>query len=68
MKYEIFSRKAYRREGGEYVPYAGSRRVHICYRETIEEAREVCADGPANKALKAGKEYRHLSFYEFESA
>ena len=65
--YKVFSHKAYRKENGEFVPYPNARRTHICYCETVEDARDICADGPANKALSAGREYRHLSFYEFTS-
>jgi len=35
----------------------------VCYVETQQEAREICAEGPANKALDAGNEYRHLSLH-----
>lgn len=68
MSYKVFSRKVYRKENGQFVPNSGARRTHICYCETEEEAREICANGPANKALAANKEYRHLSFYEYTIA
>lgn len=65
MGYEVFSRPSWRKVGGRFVPYPGARRTRICHCETVEEARKICAEGPANMALSAGKEYRHLSFYEF---
>lgn len=66
MPYRVFSRKTWRREGGRYVPNPGARKRHIRDVETIEEARDWCADGPANKARDDGREYRGLAFYEFE--
>lgn len=70
-RYWVFSRKAYRRERdtfgrGRYVPNPGARRYTIARDQTLEEARRICEAGPANVALAAGREYRGLSFYEFE--
>ena len=65
--YRIFSRKAYKREGGKYVPYFGARKITVGYAETIEQARAMCASGPANAARKQGREYRNLPFHEFEA-
>ena len=66
-KYRIFSRKAYRRENGRYVPNGGARKITIGHAETIEQARQMCAGGPANVARDDGREYRHLPFHEFEA-
>lgn len=65
--YQVFSRKAYRRENGRYVPHPSARRRTITHVNTADEAREICANGPANKALAEGREYRNLTFYEFTS-
>jgi len=70
MSYEVFSRKVYKLVhtswgGTRFAQNPGARKTHIANVETIEEARAICADGPANKALAAGREYRHLSFYEY---
>lgn len=70
MSYEVFSRKAYKTiptpwGGTRFAPNPGARKTQIANVETIEEARAICADGPANKAREAGREYRHLSFYEY---
>jgi len=73
MCYKVFKRKAYRRERNAftgrvgYVPNPGARRFSLGTAATIEEARAMCANGPANVALAAGREYRGLCFYEFES-
>jgi hypothetical protein len=65
MSYRIFSRKAYRREGGKYVPSASRGTTIRRGVETVEEARRMCASGPANVALREGREYRNLPFHEF---
>ena len=64
--HRVFSRKPWRREGGRYVPNPGARKTTIRYGLTIEQARSLCAEGPANQARDDGREYRGLSFYEFE--
>lgn len=66
-KYRVFSRKVYRRENGRYVPNPGARKMTIQFVSSIEQARALCAEGPANIARDAGREYRNLPFYEFES-
>lgn len=67
MKYRVFSRKPWRRVSGGYAPNPGARKTTIRIVDTIEDARAWCEDGPANKARDAGKEYRGLPFFEFES-
>lgn len=68
--FRVFSRKAYRKVrnawGTSFVP-GHSRKTTIATVRTEAEARAICKDGPANKAIDAGKEYRHLSFYEYEA-
>jgi hypothetical protein len=66
MSYRIFKRKPYRRTGWGYAsdPHARCTTIRRGV-ATEEEAREICSHGPANMALKEGREYRHLSFYEF---
>lgn len=64
--YRVFSRKAWRRAGRSYVPNPGARKITRARGLTIEQAREHCAQGPANLARDAGREYRNLTFYEFE--
>lgn len=64
--YRVFSRKPWRRVDGRYAPNPGARKTTIRRGLTIEEARSLCADGPANIARDAGREYRGLPFYEFE--
>lgn len=68
MSYQVFKRKAWRKVDGEFVPNSRATKTHVCYCETEAEARNICGDGPANKALAASKEYRNLPFYEFTSA
>lgn len=65
MTYRVFSRKAYKRERGQYVPRASRGRTIRRDVQTIEEARQLCASGPANVALREGREYRNLPFHEF---
>jgi hypothetical protein len=65
MSFEVFSRRIWRKERNKFIPNPGSRCIHVCYCETAADAREVCAEGPANKALAQGREHRNLSFYEF---
>lgn len=67
MSYRVFSRKVYRRENDRYVPNPGARKTTITHVDSIDDARRICAEGPANVALEQGREYRGLSFYEFES-
>lgn len=65
--YKVFSRKSWvgdKKTG--FKPAPGGRRITIRTGLSLDEARELCASGPANQARAAGKEYRHLSFYEFE--
>lgn len=64
--YRVFSRRPYRgsiRKG--FTPNPGARRTTIRTGLALDEARQLCAQGPANQARDAGREYRHLSFYEF---
>ena len=67
MKFEVFSRRAWRKQNGEFVPAHDARITHVAIVHTVEEARKLCAEGPANKARHRGHEYRNLSFYEFRS-
>jgi hypothetical protein len=62
--YEVFKRKAWKRERGQWTPYATRGRV-IRSGLTLDEARQLCKEGPANIARDAGREYRGLAFYEF---
>ena len=64
--YRVFSRSPWRRERGAYVPNPGARKTTIRRGLTIDEARALCAQGPANQARDAGREYRGKCFYEFE--
>jgi hypothetical protein len=71
--YRVFRRKVYKRVPSPwgrsfavtFRPHHG-RRFHVRGGLTIEEARTLCDSGPANMARDAGREYRHLAFYEFE--
>ena len=64
--YRVFSRNPWRKVGkGQFVPNPGARRITIATGVTLEEARRLCADGPANMLRAAGKEYRHKPFHEF---
>lgn len=65
--YTVFKRKVYRRENGQYIPHPSARRQVIQRGVSYARAIELCKDGPANKALKEGREYRGLTFYEFTS-
>lgn len=68
MTYRVFSRKVWKREGGRWVPrpfYSRGRTIRRGV-QTEDEARQLCASGPANVALREGREYRHLPFHEFE--
>jgi hypothetical protein len=64
--YRVFRRKPWRREGGRYVPNGGARKSTIRVGCTLEQARALCEEGPANIARDAGREYRGLAFFEFE--
>lgn len=64
--YRVFSRKPYMRVNGGYAPNPYARKITIRRGVSIDEARTMCEDGPANIARDAGKEYRNKSFYEFE--
>lgn len=64
-RYTVFTRTPWRKVNGAYVPNPGARR-HVTHRRvTLQRARELCAQGAANIALREGREYRHLSFCEF---
>lgn len=65
--YRVFSRRPYRGSvRGGFNPNPGARRTTIRRGLPIEEARQLCKQGPANQARDAGREYRALTFYEFE--
>lgn len=64
--YRVFRRKPWVKVANGYAPNPGARKVTIRKGVTLEEARAMCAGGPANMAREAGCEYRHLSFHEFE--
>jgi hypothetical protein len=69
--YSVFSRKPWRRvrplkgSAAFYTPNPGARKMTLARGLTIEQARAHCAQGPANQARAAGREYRNLTFYEF---
>lgn len=65
--YRVFKRKPWRRERGQYVPNPGARKITVERGCSHERALKLCALGPANVARDAGREYRGLTFYEFES-
>lgn len=66
MTYRVFKRKPYKRVGGRYVAHPGARCTTLRRGvENIDEAREICSRGPANRARDEGREYRGLMFYEF---
>jgi len=66
MPIRIFKRKPYKRTDWGYAPNPRARCTTIRRGvATAEEAREICSRGPANVAFEEGREYRHLSFYEF---
>lgn len=62
-RYTVFKRKVWKRERGQWVPFA-TRGVVVRRGLTLDEARQLCAQGPANMARDAGREYRGLAFYE----
>ena len=62
--YIVFKRKAWQRKAGKWVPFI-TRGQTVQRGCTLEEARALCATGPANIARDAGTEYRGLTFYEF---
>jgi hypothetical protein len=66
--YRVFKRAAWKRNPsypGGWEPYVG-RALTVKTGLTLEEARRLCREGPANKALREGREYRGLTFYEFD--
>lgn len=62
--YRVFKRRAWKRSGKQWAPFHTKGQT-IRTKLTLEEARKLCATGPANKALKSGAEYRGLIFFEF---
>ena len=62
--YVVFKRKVYTRADGKWIPNP-RRGQAVQTGLTLEEARALCATGPANIARDAGTEYRGLTFYEF---
>lgn len=62
--YRVFKRRAYQRQNRQWVPFHTKGQT-IREGLTLEEARQLCATGPANMARKAGTEYRGLVFFEF---
>jgi hypothetical protein len=64
--YKVFSRRTMRRAKGIFVPNPGARRTTIRRGLTVEEARQLCKQGPANMARDAGSDTRGLVWYEFE--
>lgn len=67
QRYRVYSRRSWKgtKKAG-FTPRFGQKR-EVCTGLSYHDAQEYCAlYGPANKAIKAGKEYRHLPAYEFE--
>lgn len=64
--YCVFRRTPWRRIKGGYAPNPGARKTVLRRGVSLEEARAMCASGPANMALAADREYRSLAFHEFE--
>jgi hypothetical protein len=66
--YKVFKRAAWKRNPahlGGWEPYVGLKRT-VKAGLTLSEARQLCKEGPANKLLREGREYRGHTFYEFE--
>lgn len=69
--YRVFKRRPWKRvkplrhSAAFYAPNPGARRTTLRTGLTLEEARALCKEGPANQARDAGCEYRGLHFYEF---
>lgn len=64
--YKVFSRNPWRRVGkGQFVPNHCARCKTLATGVTLEEARRMCATGPANMLRAAGEEYRGKPFHEF---
>lgn len=63
--YRVFKRAAWKRTANGWEPYVG-RKLTVKHGCTLEEARKLCREGPANKLLREGREYRGHTFYEFE--
>lgn len=63
-KYRVFKRKTWKRDRGQWVPFF-TRGTTIRTGLTYAEALQLCAQGPANMARDAGREYRGLAFCEF---
>jgi hypothetical protein len=64
--YRVFKRSPWKRERGQYVPNPGARKMTVRRGCTLDMARELCKQGPANQLRDAGREYRGATFYEFE--
>lgn len=66
--YKVSKRSAWKRNPswpGGWEPYVG-RKLTVKHGCSLEEARRLCREGPANKLLREGREYRGHTFYEFE--
>lgn len=64
--YRVFKRNPWRRERGQHVPNPGARKMTVQRGLSLDDARRLCAQGPANQLRAAGREYRGQTFYEFE--
>jgi hypothetical protein len=67
--YRVFKRNPWRRDASwpdGWAPNSGARKLTVRRGLSLDDARALCRQGPANKALKAGEEYRGKTFYEFE--
>lgn len=65
--YEVFKRKAYRKEGALWVPHPGARRTHVQMVDTQDEARAICL--PHNMTRpESGAGFYNFTFYEFTAA
>jgi len=65
--YRVFTRRSWsgsKREGFRPAPCPPGNTVAVV--DTIQEARDMCAQGAGNIARASGKEYRHLTMREFE--
>lgn len=66
--FRVFRRMVYFRKNGEWIPTTCPPEEcrTIAKGVSESEARRICRDGPANTAIREGREYYHLPFYEYE--
>lgn len=63
----VYKRRAWRKEGGKYVPDGGARKTTVRWVETPEQARALCLPHNATLPPFGTAEYYNFIWMEWET-